>query len=225
MNTTPQLIDSLTRDLAPVRPLRRPLLRCAIWLGLAAIVLALAGTIHGLRADLDQRLADPDFLLALGSAAATGILAAIAAFFVSLPDRSRYWLLLPVPTLFLWMTTLGHQCITEWVAVAPDGSVVPGQTAQCFMLLALTGLPLQAALLIMLRYAAVLQPIATAVAGCLAVAAFTATILLLANRDLDATAVVLLWNLLIAGAIVALWSAFGLGPHRTPQHPGAHNAA
>ena len=33
------------------------------------------------------------------------ILSAIAAFTISIPDRSRWWVLIPVPTLVLWIST------------------------------------------------------------------------------------------------------------------------
>jgi hypothetical protein len=206
--TTPQLIDSLVRDLPPVRPLRRPVLRCAMWLALAAIVVGLVAIGHGVRPDLAEKIAQPGFLVAIGAALATGILAAIAAFLVSLPDRSRLWLLLPVPTLILWMTTLGQQCLTDWVAAAPDGGTMPGATAKCFMTLVTTGLPLQIALLIMLRYAAPLRPLSVAVTGALAVAALTCAALLVLNRDLDATALVLMSNLAMAALVLGLARLF-----------------
>jgi len=206
--TTPQLIDSLVGDLAPVRRLRRPVMRSAMWLGLAAIVVGLIALGHGLRPDLAEKIAEPGFLIAVGAALATGILAAIAVFLLSLPDRSRLWLLLPVPTLILWMTTLGQQCLTAWVAATPDGGIMPGATAKCFMTLVVTGLPLQIALLVMLRYAAPLRPLSVAVTGALAVAALTCAALLVMNQDLDATALVLMSNLAMAALMLGLARLF-----------------
>jgi hypothetical protein len=149
-------------------------------------------------------MGDRGFLTALGAALATGILAAIASFLASLPDRSRWWLLLPLPALALWMTTLGHQCLTDWVAPAPDGGVMPGATAKCFFTLLATGVPLQLGLLVMLRYAAPLKPIGLVLSGALAVAAITCAALLVMNQDLDATALVLISNLALAAAILGL---------------------
>jgi len=51
------------------------------------------------RADLGTRLHEPTFAPSIAAALATGILAAVAAFAISLPDRARWWLLLPVPAL------------------------------------------------------------------------------------------------------------------------------
>jgi hypothetical protein len=221
MTSTPQLIDSLVRDLAPVRRLQRPLLRCALWLALAALVVLLVGIVHGVRPDLAERLADPGFLVALGAALATGILAAVAAFMTSLPDRSRLWLLLPLPALVLWLTTLGQQCLTDWVATAPDGGIMPGVTAKCFFTLVLTGLPLQLGLLLMLRHAAPLKPVGLVVSGALAVAALTCAALLVLNRNLDATALVLVSNLMLAVIVVGLARLVAPKLFPTPAARGA----
>ncbi len=204
MTTTKQLIDTLVRDLAPVRRLRRPILRCALWLGLALAIVLLVGIAHGVRSDLAARIAEPGFLIALGAALATGILAAVAAFMVSLPDRSRLWLLLPLPALILWLTTLGQQCLTDWIAATPDDGIMPGATAKCFFTLLATGLPLQIALLVMLRHAAPFKPGGLVASGALAVAALTCAALLVLNRNLDATVLVLISNLVLAVLVVGL---------------------
>lgn len=204
MITTTQLIDTLIVDLRPVRPLRRPVLRCAAWLALAALVVVLVGIVHGVRPDLAERIGDPGFLVALGAALATGILAAIASFLASLPDRSRWWLLLPLPALLIWFSTLDQQCLTAWVAPAPDGGIMPGATAKCFFTLVATGVPLLLGLLVMLRYAAPLKPVGLVLSGTLAVSAITCAALLVLNRDLDATALVLVSHLTLAAAMLGL---------------------
>ena len=211
MITTKQMIDGLVRDAAPVRRLRRPILRSALWLGAALLVVALIALVHGLRPDLAAYWTEGSFLFSFGLALATGILAAIAAFLASLPDRSRWGLLLPVPTLILWLATLGEQCLTEWVATAPDGGTMPGVTAKCFITLVVTSLPLQVGLMLMLRHAARLRPYLVTMVGGIAVAALTAAALRAMNEP-DATLLVLIWNLLVAGAIVALLRRFGGRP-------------
>jgi hypothetical protein len=89
----------------------------------------------------------------------TGVLAAITAFLVSLPDRSRLWLLLPIPALVVWFSNIGYQCLVQWIAIGPDG-ISLGEAARCFSTLVLTGLPLSLAMLVMLRHAAPLRPTA-----------------------------------------------------------------
>ena len=53
---------------------------------------------HGVRSDLLLRLQQPVFVISMFGALATGALAAIASFRISLPDGSRLWMLLPLPT-------------------------------------------------------------------------------------------------------------------------------
>ena len=143
----------------------------------------------------------------LVAALLTGTLAAVAAFVVSLPDRSRAWLLLPVPALLAWVSTIGYGCLTDWVTVGPSG-VRLGETARCFATLVLTSLPLSLAMLMMLRHAAHLRPTAVMLTGILAVAAITATALSLFH-DIDATLMILIWNLGTAALIVALGGLLG----------------
>lgn len=207
MITTPDLIASLAANMKPVRRLRSPVTRAACWLLLAAVILALLAASQGLRPDLAQRLRDPTFTVGMAGAILTGALAAIAAFMVSLPDRSRLWLLLPTPAVAIWLSTIGYQCLTQWISIGPEG-VSLGETARCLATVVLTGLPLSLAMLVMLRYAAPLRPTAVTFVGSLAVAAITAAALSLFH-DADATAMLLMWNVGIALAFVGLGSLFG----------------
>ncbi len=206
MITTPDLIDSLARGVAPVRALRPPLVRAFGWLLLAAIILGLLAISQGIRPDLSQRLQQTHFVIGITAALLTGACAAIAAFMLSLPDRSRLWLALPGPALCAWLSTIGYQCLTDWVTLDPNGMGL-GETARCFATLVLTSLPLSLALLVMLRYAAPLRPTAATLTGSLAVAAITATALSLFH-ELDATVMILLWNLGTAVVFIGLAGAF-----------------
>lgn len=207
MTKTPDLIDALVECATPVRRLRPPLVRGALWLALAAFILALLAIGHGVRADLAERLHQPVFVVSIAAALATGVLAAVAAFMVSLPDRSQWWLGLPVPALAVWVGTIGYGCLTDWVVIGPDG-VRFGETLRCFATLVLTSVPLAIALAVMLRYAALLRPGAVTLAGALAVAAITSSALSLFH-DLDATMMILIWNLGTAALITGLGSLFG----------------
>ena len=207
MITTPDLIESLVARAKPVRRLRPPAARAALWLLFAAVIVSLLAISHGLRPDLGARLGQPLFVTGLAASLLTGALAAVTAFIVSLPDRSRLWLLLPAPALALWMSTISYECLTDWVSLRPDG-VSLGEAADCFATLVLTSVPLWLALLLMLRYAALLFSAAVAAAGSLAVAALAATALSLFH-GLDASAMILMWNLGAAALLVGLGSAFG----------------
>ena len=205
--TTPELIDRLSVSAPPVRRLRPPLLRAALWLLLAGLVLLALAAVYGGRPDLALRLRDPSFAIALAGSLATGILAAIAAFYLSLPDRSRLWLLLPAPALALWIATIGYGCLTDWVSIGPGG-VRLGSTLECFATLVIASLPLSVALLVMLRHAARLHPTMVGMTGGLASAGIAATALSLFH-ELDATVMVLVWHLGAAALIVALGGIFG----------------
>lgn len=207
MTKTPELIDTLVQDAAPVRRLRPPLLRAGAWLMFAGFVLGLIAIAHGVRPDFFERLQQPVFVIGMCSALATGVLAAIASFRISLPDSSRLWLLLPFPTLAFWVSTVGYGCLTDWVSIAPGG-VQFGETIRCFATLLMTSVPLSVAMLIMLRYAAMLRAVEVSMVGGLAVAALTAFALSLFHQ-LDASVMILVWNLGMAGVIAALASWFG----------------
>ncbi|MGJ4929482.1 NrsF family protein [Bradyrhizobium sp. HKCCYLS2038] len=207
MIATPDLIDSLAANMKPVRRLRPPLLRAACWLLLAATVVALMAVSQGVRSDLMQRLLDPVFAAGLAGAACTGVLASAAAFLVSLPDRSRWWLLLPAPAIAIWLSNVGYQCLSQWISIGPDG-VSLGEATRCLATLVLTSLPLSLAMLVMLRYVAPLRPMAVTLMGSLSVAAITATALSLLHAG-DATLMIIMFNFGTAAVFVSTGGLFG----------------
>jgi hypothetical protein len=207
VTATRELIDTLVECATPVQRLRPPLVRSMLWLVFAGLVIALIVMEHGLRPDLALRLHQPAFAITTAAALATGILSAVAAFVISLPDRSRWWLLLPMPALAVWISTIGYGCLTDWVSLGPEG-VRFGEELRCFSILVLTSVPLTIALAVMLRYAAMLRAGAVATTGGLAIAAITASALPLFHSH-DATAMILIWNLGTALLITGITSVFG----------------
>lgn len=207
MIKTPDLIDTLAASMTPVRRLRHPIQRAMFWLLLAMAVLAMLAVNHGIRPDLAQRMREPAFATSLAASIVTGALAAFAAFLVSLPDRSRLWLLLPVPALVLWFSNVGYQCLTNWIAVGPTG-INPGEAARCFATLVLSSLPLSLAMLVMLRHAAALRPAVVSLMAGLAVAGATATALALFHK-VDASVMILMWNVGVAVVFGSLGGMFG----------------
>ncbi len=206
MTRTDELIDSLVERAAPVQRLRPPLVRATLWLAFAGLLIALVAAGHGIRADFVQRLQQPAFAVTVGAALATGVLSALAAFSVSVPGRSRWWLALPLPPLAIWMSTIGYGCFA-WVSLGPDGFRF-GEELQCTALLVLTSVPLAIALTAMLRYTAMLRSDAVALTGGLAIAAITSAALPLFH-DHDATAMILVWNIGTAVLITGIAGVFG----------------
>ncbi|TCW83168.1 DUF1109 domain-containing protein [Burkholderia sp. SRS-46] len=205
--STADLIESLVADGAPVRVLRAPLRRAAGWLLFAALLAACVALAHGVRPDLPSKLRDPAFVTSIGAAAATGVLAAVAAFVASVPGRSLRWLWLPVPAWLAWVSSIGYGCLTHWVEIGPDGMSF-GETARCFATLVLIGVPLALALVVMLRHVASLAPVPVAMAGALAVSALAATALSVFH-PLDATLMVLMWHFGVAALLLAASARFG----------------
>jgi hypothetical protein len=204
---TSDLIDSLVDSATPVRRLAPPLLRTCIWLALAAFILALLCVAHGVRPDLPMRLRQPIFVFSMVGALATAVLAAFASFKLNLPESPRWWVLLPLPGFAMWVSTIGYGCLTDWISMNPNG-IQLGEAARCFATLVMTSVPLSIAMAIMLRFAAPLRPTIVSAAAGLAIAAMTSFALSLLH-NLDASIMILIWNLGIAALIAGMASALG----------------
>ncbi len=204
---TADLIQSLAANVTPVKRLRPPLVRAGLWLLLAAVILGLLTVSHGLRPQFAERMQDPIFVIDMLSSLATGVLATIAAFLLSLPDRSRLWVLLPAPPLIVWLANIGYQCFAGWVSL-PPGAVTVAAASSCLATLILTSLPLSLVMFAMLRYAALLRPVCVIIVGSLAVSAMTSVALSMFH-PLDATIMVLGWNLGTAVLFTGLAALFG----------------
>lgn len=170
------LIRGLAADLRPVRRLPSPFLRALGWLAaVAALAIGLA-----VFADVDavwQRItAAPDLWLAVIGSTFTAILAAIAAFELSLPDASRGWAALPLPAALLWIGASGVGCLRVWIA--PQTHIAGlSEARDCLIFIVALSVPLSVLLLLMLRRAFPLYPGLTAAVAGLAVAAAAATLL------------------------------------------------
>jgi hypothetical protein len=201
---TEDLIDRLAQHAEPVRPLASPMRRASIWLSIAVGVVVAIFAIEGPRPDLALKMSETPYLLEWLGSLATGWAAAVAAFHLSLPDRSRRWLLLPLAPAALWLSGIGYGCLTDWIRLGPDGFAV-GTSWGCFRTILLVSLPLTALQLVMLRHAARLRPIETLATGSLAAAAFSAAGLSLFHH-LDTALMVLIWHMGSIVLVVAFWS-------------------
>ena len=190
---TEDLIQHLAATARPVERLQPPVRRALAWIGFAVIILGALALSRGLRADFHAQLARPEFLLEWLSSFATGVAAIVAAFYASLPDRSRVWLLLPVPPVVLWLASLGYGCLLDWTRWGSDG-LAWGVSADCLRFIVLTSVPLTATLAYLLRHAWRLRPRATAALGALGAAALSATAVS-TFHDVDAAMMVLITHL------------------------------
>jgi len=189
---TEDLITRLADDLRPVRRLPHPVFRAAMWIAFAAVVVGAAIAWFGPRDDLMERMGRPHEAAQLLMAVATGVLAAVAAFELSLPDRSWRWALLPLPAAAGWVASLGLGCLADVTRVGPQALVL-GTSWGCLRFIVLLGVPLALSLVWMLRHAGPVRPVPVAVLGGLAGSALCGAGLSVFHH-LDAAAMVLAWH-------------------------------
>lgn len=173
---TARLIEHLVADARPVHRLRPPAVRAGLWL---LAVAAIGAVVIGAFADMDmfrRRIGDWALVVELAATCVTGIAAVLAAFELSLPDRSSAWALLPLPSLGIWIASSGYACYRNWVLSGPTGWEL-GESADCLKFILATSIPLAVGLLIVLRRAKTLTPIRVTVVGALGVSALAAAAL------------------------------------------------
>jgi hypothetical protein len=176
VTSTAQLIDKLAATARPVRRLRPPGLRAALWLiGFAALAAVLISARHAW--SVPAARAQAGLMAAMAGAALTGVAAVLAAFNLSLPDRSRWWMLAPLPGLALWLGASGVGCYHSWLIVGPKQSLALGDSAHCFLFILGVSVPVSLALYLPLRRALPLYPLSVLLTGALGVAALTAVTL------------------------------------------------
>jgi hypothetical protein len=203
--TTDQLIDRLSAEASPVTRLRHPMVRAALWLcaatlGASAVVYATADM-----STFMARARDPRQMIELAATLATGILAILAAFEMSLPDRSRAWALLPAPALGVWVATAGLGCLASWVRGTPTDMI---ETGECFTIIVATSLPLGLVLSWMLLRAKPLAPAAVAAMGGLGVAGIAA-FLLQFFHPFDVTVIDLAVHAVAVGLVIVVSAVSG----------------
>jgi hypothetical protein len=202
-----RLIGALAANLQPVRPLLSPLLRALVWLALVAAIAAALAMFANLPAMRHRLTATPDMALAVIGSIATAATAALAAFELSLPDRSRAWALLPLPAFALWLSASGLGCLRAYVLSGTHVATM-GETRDCLVFIVGLSVPLSAALILMLRRACSLAPALTATMAGLASAAAAATLLNFFH-PYDAAATDLAVHLAAVGFVVIALRAVG----------------
>jgi hypothetical protein len=201
------MIRSLIADLKPVRRLPPPGWRALLWLALVgAIGLTLAAVAN--RPEVVARLtAAPDMWLGAIGSALTMVLAAIAAFELSLPDRSPRWALLPLPAALLWLGASGAGCLRAWLVPGTHAADL-NDSKDCIAFILALSIPLSALLLGMLRQGHTLRPGLTAAVAGFASAAAAATLLVFFH-PYDASATDLVVHVVAVALVIVANRAYG----------------
>ncbi len=202
LQSTDRLVERLAAGAAPVRRLRPPMRRAALWLGVVGLVGVAAVLLFADMGEFERRARHPELLVELAGTLGTGLLATIAAFHLSLPDRSRWWAAVPLPTLALWLGGSGFGCYRQWLA-RPGAGWAVGESADCLMFIAGFGLPLVAALVFVLRRARPLAPLPVALMAGLG-AASLAAFLLQFFHPFDVTLMDLAFHALAVAVVVSV---------------------
>lgn len=171
--STERLIETLASDARPVKPLAPPLRRALAALAVAAvagaILVILAGDMDGMLRRYSGR--EPMMVAEMAAMVATAVLAIVGAFILSIPGRSRAWLLAPLPSFLLWFGLSGAGCL--FGAAAPDAE----HSVNCLTFLLGASLVVGAPLLWLLSRARPIEPLPTALLGGLGAAALSALLL------------------------------------------------
>jgi hypothetical protein len=147
-----------------------------------------------------NRVRDPTLAIEIVATLVTGVCAILAAFELSMPDRSRAWAWLPLPPFVVWVATSGYECYRNWIVHGPSGWEI-GESAECFRFIVLTSIPIGIALLFALRRALPLDPIRVAMMGGLGVAAISAFVLQFFH-PFDVTVMDLAIHLVAVGLVI-----------------------
>ncbi|MGH8252746.1 MAG: NrsF family protein [Steroidobacteraceae bacterium] len=202
---TDQLIDSLSQGLAPVRPLLPPARRALLWLAGFAVLTGLVLLRFADLAAFAARFAAPRMVLEAAAILLTGITSVVAAFYLSLPDRSSLWRYAPLPPLALWIATSTLGCLQYGLGLGPPGHRA-GDSTHCFAFIIGVSVPLTVLLYAVLRRARPLELLPVALTGALGVAALAAFVLQFFHH-FDVTAIDLATHMAAVLVVVGLAAA------------------
>jgi hypothetical protein len=201
------VIQSLIADLKPVRRLPPPGWRALLWLALVAAFAFTLAAVADRPAAAARLAAAPDMWLAASGSALTMVLAAIAAFQLSLPDRGPLWALLPLPSALLWIGASGAGCLRTWLVPGAHAADL-NDSKDCLAFILGLSIPLSALLLGMLRRGHTLRPGLTAAVAGIAAAAAAATLLVFFH-PYDASATDVVVHVVAVALVIIANGAYG----------------
>jgi len=209
---TEDFVERLALDVTPVRPLRRPWIRAALWSLGTGLYLGLLTLLMTSSDNLAVNASRQSFIVQQVFAIATSVTAAAAAFVSIVPGYSRRVLLLPAVAATAWMVSI----LVEF----PQASNAPGLAGlvlqrewPCVVTIVLGGALPALGLAFMLRSGAPLTPRLTTGLGVLA-AAMLASVVTCVAKPHPSSIAVLVWH---GGTVLALVGlAAGVGRSMLP---------
>lgn len=207
MNTsTENLIAALSQDLPPVKRLASPGRRLVGWLAIALPVSLVMGALVE-RQNISlafERLSDARSLLELAAILLTALTAGYAALCCVQPGRAKHAWMLPVLPFAAWLALIGENCFRLFEQIGPEQfSFAPHWT--CYPSVVATGAAPALVLVILIRRGMLTSPTETVALSVLAASALGAVGLRLFHAP-DATALVLMWQLIATVTFLALSS-------------------
>lgn len=174
--TTSALIERLSSQAVPIKPLLPPWLRAAVLLVPVLGLMTAIAMLSGNPTRVTDHLSDPVFTMALAGSLLTGVSALFAAFMLSIPGRTESWGWLPLGPAAIWLTASTVQCYRH-VEEYGIHDYSPFASADCFVFILMAGTPIAVATHFLLRRALSTNLIGvTALAG-LAAATLAAALL------------------------------------------------
>ena len=173
MTDTQRLIEQLTGRAQPVRPLASPLRRTLWWTLAAGVLIAIASATWGTHQHVLRTLENPGQSLEWFGSVLTGLLAAYAAFQISVPGRSGSWAWLPLPALLLWLGGIGLGCLQDFIELRAGAFAFQTHSGECARAMLMMSVPLVLVMAMMVRHAGVIRPGPTLMLAALSAAAFS----------------------------------------------------
>jgi hypothetical protein len=202
---TDRLIDRLVAEASPVRRLVDPRRRAAVWTALALVCIAFGVIHYGVRRDIDGAMSFVPFLLRVPLIAATMWLSVVTALRLAIPGAdqrawTRWW-----PLLLLGVLVAVSAAELTLAGIAGEvGS--PLRAWACVRKLTLVGALPALGAIVLIRRAAPIDPVWTALLGLIAAGAAGALTSELAC-PVRAPMHVMLWHVLPIAVYAALGTA------------------
>lgn len=205
-NSTQNLIAALSQDLPPVKRLASPGRRLVGWMAVALPVSLVMGALVERQnmALAFERLSDARSLLELAAILLTALTAGYAALCGAQPGRAKHAWMLPVLPFGAWLALIGESCFRLFEQIGPEHfSFAPHWT--CYPSVVATGAAPALVMVILIRRGMLTSPTKTVALSVLAASALGAVGLRLFHAP-DATALVLMWQLLATVTFLVLSS-------------------